>query len=112
MSGSVLVTGATGTVGVRTVAALAKKPNVKVRAAVRDPQKASRLPAGVTPVAFEWHDRSNWPEVLRDVETLFLLTPGIDDAITVGNALVDAAKSAGCKRVVSSPRRARRWSLA
>jgi len=100
MSTTVLVTGPTGTIGAHVVAALAQRHAVKVRAALRDVTKAGRLPEGVTPVVFDWKERGGWKDALTGVEALFLLTPGIDNAVEVGNALVDAAQEAGVRRVV------------
>lgn len=99
MSRTVLVLTATGTTGSRTVAALARR-GAQVRAATRDPARGS-FPAGVTPVAWSFDDRSTWEPALAGVDALYLASaPFRADEVEEGEAIIAAAKRAGVKRIV------------
>jgi uncharacterized protein YbjT (DUF2867 family) len=99
MSRTVLVLTATGTTGSQTVAALARR-GAQVRAATRDPAKGS-FPAGVTPVAWSFDDRTTWEPALTGVDALYLATaPFRGDEVAEGEAIIAAAKRAGVKRIV------------
>ncbi|MBY9051573.1 NAD(P)H-binding protein, partial [Pseudomonas fluorescens] len=68
---TILVTGATGTVGRQIVEQLVKR-GADVRALVRDPAKAS-FPAGVAVVQGDLLDVDSLRNALSGVSTLFLL---------------------------------------
>jgi uncharacterized protein YbjT (DUF2867 family) len=93
----ILVTGASGTVGSKTVEALQKR-SAKFKGAYRDPGKA---PAGVEAVAFDYDKPATWEGALKGIDTLFLLTPPSQPKETEqGLAMVEAAKKAGLKKIV------------
>jgi len=93
----ILVTGASGTVGSETVKALQKR-GAKFKAAYRDLSKA---PQGVEAVKFDYDDKGNWDAALRNVETLFLLTPPSQPKeLEQALALIEAAKKSGIKKIV------------
>lgn len=97
---TILVTGATGTIGAEVVKALASRPNITVRAAVRDPAKA-KLAAGVEAVKLDWDAPETYASALRGVDSVFLLTPFVNTAVEYTRALVEAAKSSGTvKKIV------------
>lgn len=97
---TILVTGATGTIGGAVLKALVGKPNVNIRAAVRDPAKA-RLPAGVEAVELDWDAPKTYAGAVRGADSVFLLTPFVDTAVDYTRALVEAAKAAGTvKKIV------------
>jgi uncharacterized protein YbjT (DUF2867 family) len=98
---TIVVTGATGTVGRQVVEALAKRPGITVRPAVRKDSFA-KLPKSenVQPVAFDWDDDASYDHAVAGATRLFLLTPISDQQVAYGNKLVDAAKRAGVKHVV------------
>lgn len=99
MSRTVLVLTATGTTGRATVNALLRR-GAQVRAATRDPQ-AAQLPAGVEKVAFSYDDRSTWPAAFAGVDAVYLAYPSFrEDEVELGQALVQAAKAAGLKKIV------------
>jgi uncharacterized protein YbjT (DUF2867 family) len=101
MTTTILVTGATGTIGSHVVAALAKEPDVKVRAAVRTGEKAKALTgANVTPVDFDYDQPATVAAALAGADKVFLLTPFSDKQAELGKGLVDAAAKAGVKHVV------------
>lgn len=70
---TVLVTGATGTVGRHVVTGLLAR-GAAVRAAVRDPA-ATTLPTGVTPVRFAFGEPATYPEAFEGVTSVFLVRP-------------------------------------
>ncbi|MFB6150243.1 MAG: NmrA family NAD(P)-binding protein [Haloarculaceae archaeon] len=92
MSATVLVTGATGTVGRHVVAALADA-DATVRAATRDPDAArEELDAADEYVALDFDRRGTWVDALSGVDGVFLVRPP-----TVATATVGAfAETAGC----------------
>lgn len=98
---TILVTGATGTVGTQTIEALSKVQGAQVRAGVRSAQKAAALKKGnVTPVDFDYGNAASVKAALAGVDHVFLLTPFDPNQVQMGKALVDAAKAAGVKHVV------------
>lgn len=101
MTTTILVTGATGTIGSRLVKALTGKANTAVRVAVRDAKQGAALEGGnITPVAFDWTKPETVAAALRGVDKAFLLTPFNDESVGYGKAFVDAAKTAGVKHLV------------
>jgi uncharacterized protein YbjT (DUF2867 family) len=94
---TILVTGATGTIGTNVVAELLKLGDVKVRVAARD---KSKVPAGAEHVDFEWDDKAKIAAAVKGVDAVFLLTPFVENSTPYATALVDAAKTAGVKKIV------------
>ena len=96
MTGSILVTGATGTVG-RHVARGLSDTDVDVRAGVRSVERAPEtLPDGVDPIQFDFEKPETWGRAFQGVDAMFLvrppemtrvhrhLTPAVDAAARVG----------------------------
>ena len=106
MPTTILVTGATGTIGSQVVNALSKKEGVTVYAGVRNdgknaPDKAEKLKRGnVTPVDFDYDKPETLAAALKGVDKVFLLTPFTPNQVELGIRLVDAAKAAGVKHLV------------
>lgn len=101
MSNTILVTGATGTVGKQVLKALAGKAGVNVLAAVRSAAKSDALrTSGVTPVDFDWNNPESIAAALSGVDRVFLLTPFQPDQVELAKGLIDAAKAAGVKHIV------------
>lgn len=100
MTTTILVSGATGTIGSQVVNELAKKTDVQVRAGVRDPNKEGIKRGNVTPVALDYEKPETLAAACKGVDRLFLLTPFAQNQVELGKRLVDAAKSAGVKHVV------------
>jgi uncharacterized protein YbjT (DUF2867 family) len=100
MSKSILVTGATGTVG-RDVATLLSK-GATVRAGVRDQAKARGQfnDDKIALVAFDFENESSFAGSLDGVEKVFLLPPLLPNQVEVTNAFVDSAKRAGVRHLV------------
>lgn len=94
---TVLVTGATGTVGSRVVAQL-EDAAVRVRAAVRDTATAT-VPEGVETVPFDFERPETWGRALEGVTSMFLVRPPELGHRTV-TPVVDAAARMGVEHVV------------
>ncbi|WNG54985.1 SDR family oxidoreductase [Archangium gephyra] len=98
---TILVTGATGTIGSQLVSALKGRNDVTVRVAVRSAAKAKSLEGGnVTPIDFEYTKPELIQKAVAGVEKLFLVTPFTPDQVDLGARLVDQAKAAGVKHIV------------
>jgi uncharacterized protein YbjT (DUF2867 family) len=100
MAKTVLVTGATGTVG-RDVAKLLSKKGAAVRAGVRDQAKArQRFDDDIALAMFDFEDDSSFAGALDGVGKVFLLPPLLPNQVELTNAFVDAAKRAGVRHIV------------
>lgn len=95
---TILVTGATGTVGRQVIEQLVKR-GANVRALVRDPAKAN-LPAGVTVVQGDLLDVDSMRGALSGVSTLFLLNAVAPDEFTQALIALNLAREAGVERIV------------
>jgi uncharacterized protein YbjT (DUF2867 family) len=95
---TILVTGATGTIGSKLVAALAVRDHVSVRAGMRDPARHGA--PRVTPVECDFERPDTFAGALRGADKLFLLAPGIRDQIGASARLIEAAAAAGVRHVV------------
>jgi uncharacterized protein YbjT (DUF2867 family) len=95
---TILVTGATGTVGRQVVEQLSKR-GAEVRALVRDPAKA-KFPAGVTVVQGDLLDVDSLRNAFSGVSTLFLLNAVVPDEFTQALITLNVARAAGVERVV------------
>lgn len=97
---TVLVAGATGTVGGEVVRRLAAA-GADVRAGVRDPARAAAvLPAGVPGVRLDLEDAASWPAALDGVRRLFLLRPPDVARVSRLQPFLDAVVAAGVEHVV------------
>ncbi|WP_369944514.1 SDR family oxidoreductase [Xanthomonas medicagonis] len=95
---TILVTGATGTVGRQVVEHLVQR-GADVRALVRDPAKAA-LPAGVDVVRGDLLDVDALRSGLAGVSTLFLLNAVVADEYTQALIALNLARAAGVERIV------------
>jgi len=95
---SILVTGATGTVGRQVIEQLIQR-GASVRALVRDPAKAN-FPAGVAVVQGDLSDPDSLRSAYQGVSTLFLLNGVVADEFTQALIALNLAKEAGIERVV------------
>ncbi|NBE93235.1 NAD-dependent epimerase/dehydratase family protein [Nonomuraea sp. KC401] len=113
-SPTVLVTGATGTVGSALIPALQAR-GVTVRAMIRNPDRA--LP-GVQNVVADLRDRASVAAALKGVDAAFLNSPSAPDAAALQIQFADSARDVGLDRLVllsqyaaraDSPVRFLRW---
>jgi uncharacterized protein YbjT (DUF2867 family) len=95
---TILVTGATGTVGRQVIEQLVKR-GANVRALVRAPAKAN-LPAGVTVVQGDLLDVDALRGAFSGVSTLFLLNAVAPDEFTQALIALNLAREAGIERIV------------
>ncbi|AMO93091.1 short chain dehydrogenase family protein [Collimonas fungivorans] len=95
---TIIVTGATGTVGRQVVEQLVKR-GADVRALVRDPSKAN-FPAGVDVVQGDLLDVDSLRSAFSGVSTLFLLNAVVPDEYTQALIALNVAREAGIKRIV------------
>jgi uncharacterized protein YbjT (DUF2867 family) len=95
---TILVTGATGTIGRQVVEQLARR-GADVRALVRDPAKAN-FPAGVTVVQGDLLDVDKLRAAFSGVTTLFLLNAVVPDEFTQALIALNLAREAGVERLV------------
>jgi uncharacterized protein YbjT (DUF2867 family) len=95
---TILVTGATGTVGRHVVEQLAKR-GADVRALVRDPAKTN-FPAGVAVAQGDLLDVESLRSAFSGVSTLFLLNAVVPDEFTQALVALNLAREAGIERIV------------
>jgi uncharacterized protein YbjT (DUF2867 family) len=95
---TILVTGATGTVGRQVVEQLVKR-GAEVRALVRDPAKAD-FPAGVSVVQGDLLDVDSLRGAFSGVSALFLLNAVVPDEFTQALIALNLAKEAGVEQIV------------
>lgn len=95
---TILVTGATGTVGRQVVEQLLKR-DANVRALVRDPAKAN-FPADVIVVQGDLLDIDKLRGAFSGVSTLFLLNAVVADEFTQALITLNLAHEAGVERIV------------
>ena len=95
---TILVTGATGTVGRNVVDQLIKR-GADVRALVRDPSKAN-LPAAVAVAEGDLLDVDALRTAFSGVSTLFLLNAVVPDEFTQALIALNLAREAGIERIV------------
>jgi len=95
---SILVTGATGTIGSLVVQGLAAA-GASVHAFVRTPGK-QRFPQGVTEVVGDLTDVASLRAALASTRTLFLLNAVTPDEVTQALVALNLARDAGVERIV------------
>ena len=95
---TILVTGATGTVGSKVVALLAER-GAEIHAYVRDPEKA-RLPARVKAAKGDFLDVASLRAALKQARTLFLLNAVSPDELTQALIALNLAREARTERIV------------
>jgi len=95
---TILVTGATGTVGSDVLRGLA---GVQVRAAVRDKAKAATLAApGVELVSFDYTKPESLRPACRGVDAVFMVPPFTPDGVAQSLEFLAAARESGVKHIV------------
>jgi uncharacterized protein YbjT (DUF2867 family) len=98
MNDTILVTGATGTVGSQVVKKLAEI-GANVRAAVRSTSKAEKL-SGVEVVEFDLNKPETVQSAFTGIDKLFLATPLVANMVELDATSLEAAKKAGVKHIV------------
>lgn len=97
----ILITGATGQVGSKTLEFLLPNSDMELIAAVRSVEKAAPFAArGISTVILDLDDEATHLPALRGVERLFLVTGYTVDMLRQSKVLLDNAKKAGVRHVV------------
>lgn len=97
----ILITGATGQVGSKTIDYLRREKDIEIVAAVRSPEKAVTFSErGIATVLLDLDDERTHLPALEGIERLFVLTGYTVDMLRQSKALLDNAKKAGVKHVV------------
>ncbi|MDZ7730846.1 MAG: SDR family oxidoreductase [Natrialbaceae archaeon] len=98
MTESILVTGATGTVGQHVVAALSAR-DATITIGVRDPETISdEIAAAGEVLEFDFVKPETWGRALTDVDGIFLIRPPVVDKSAIGS-FVEAADRVGVARI-------------
>ena len=97
----VLITGATGQVGSKTIDFLEAESGIEIVAAVRSPQKAAAFEKrGIATVILDLDDESTHLPALEGIDRLLVVTGYTVDMLRQSKALLDNAKKAGVQHVV------------
>jgi uncharacterized protein YbjT (DUF2867 family) len=100
VSETILLTGATGTIGRGVTKQLAKK-GAAVRAGVRDPGKAKKqFGPEIALATFDFEDAQSVDDALKGVTKVFLLPPLMSNQVEVETTFINAAKRAGVRHIV------------
>jgi uncharacterized protein YbjT (DUF2867 family) len=98
---TILVTGATGTVGSEVVRQLSTKGQINIRAAVRSANNPTfKDLKSVDIVELDYNKPETLATAFKDVNKLFLLTPFRSDMLDLTSNLVNAAKKSGVKYII------------
>lgn len=98
---TILVTGATGTVGSEILTLLCEQGGESVRALVRNESKAAQFAnQTVKPFMGDLEDRSSVDAAMRGVDTLVLITSANPVAESHASNAIAAAQTAGTKKIV------------
>jgi uncharacterized protein YbjT (DUF2867 family) len=98
---TILVTGATGTLGSEVVKQLSSvTPAVNIKAGVHSAQNIKKDGDRVEVVLIDYNKPETLKEALNQVDKLFLLTPDVPNAHELASNLVIEAKKAGIRHIV------------
>jgi uncharacterized protein YbjT (DUF2867 family) len=98
---TILVTGATGTVGSEVVRQLSTKGQIIIRAAARSANNPTfKDLKSVEIVELDYNKPETLATSFKDVNKLFLLTPFQSDMLDLTSNLVNAAKKSGVKHII------------
>ena len=100
MVDTILVTGATGTVGSEVIKQLISNPhtsNFNIQAAVHSQESGKRVAAEmrVKPVQIDYNKPDTIEEAFKDIDKLFMLTPFQSNMVELSSNLVRMAKKTG-----------------
>lgn len=97
----ILITGATGQVGSKTIGLLLSNKQLEIVAAVRTAEKAVPFTAkGIATVILDFDDESTHLPALKGIDRVFMVTGYTVDMLRQSKVLLDNAKKAGVKHVV------------
>jgi len=97
----ILITGATGQVGSKTINYLLSNPSIEIVAAVRTVEKAASFKSkGIATVILDFDDESTHLTAFENIDRVFIVTGYTVDMLRQSKAILDAAKKAGVKHIV------------
>ena len=97
----ILITGATGQVGSKTIDFLLSNPEIEIIAAVRTPEKAKPFAAlGIKTVLLDFDDENTHLAALEGIDRLLMVTGYTVDMLRQSKVLLDNARKSGVKHVV------------
>jgi len=97
----ILITGATGQVGGKTIDFLLSNTSIEIVAAVRTPEKAVPFTEkGIETVILDFDDESTHIPAFKNIDRVFIITGYTVDMLRQSKVLLDNAKKAGVKHVV------------
>jgi uncharacterized protein YbjT (DUF2867 family) len=100
---TILVTGATGTVGSEVVKQLSSdSTDVIIKAAVHSTENVKKVVKSdkVKPIQIDYNKPETLKEALRDVDKLFFVTPESPDASKLASNMITEGKNAGIRHIV------------
>jgi uncharacterized protein YbjT (DUF2867 family) len=101
MARTILVTGATGTVGSEVLRLLKGRDGIHVRAAIRDLSKSAAVAGpGVTPVLFNYDQPGTFAAACQGADAIFLVAPFTPNGVEQAKALIAASRAAGVEHIV------------
>ncbi|MBA4318902.1 MAG: NAD(P)-dependent oxidoreductase [Flavobacterium sp.] len=97
----ILITGATGQVGSKTIDFLLADKSIEIIAAVRTQDKAAPFMArGIATVVLDFDDESTHSKAFENIDRVFMVTGYTVDMLRQSKALLDAAKKQGVQHIV------------
>jgi uncharacterized protein YbjT (DUF2867 family) len=99
---TILISGATGTVGSEVVKQLSSFTDVNIKAGARSVEKIKNLESGdkVKGVHIDYNKPESLKEALKNVDKLFLLAPAVPNAHELESNLINEANKAGIRYIV------------
>jgi len=97
----ILITGATGQAGQKTINFLQNNDTIEIVAAVRSDKKAQPFhDQGIATVLLDFDDESTFANAFEGIDRIFIVTGYTVDMLRQSKAVLDAAKKAGISHVV------------
>jgi NAD(P)H dehydrogenase (quinone) len=97
----ILITGATGQVGSKTINFLKESNDAEIIAAIRTPEKAKQFKKqGISTVLFDFDDDQSHAAALEGIGRVFMVTGYTVDMLRQSKVFLDSASKAGVKHVV------------
>jgi uncharacterized protein YbjT (DUF2867 family) len=98
---TILVSGASGSVGSEVVRQLFSSTDVNIKAAARSVEKIKNLESDrVKAISIDYNKPESLKDALKNVDRLFLLTPDVPNADELASNLVNEAKRTGVRYIV------------
>ncbi|ASU32525.1 SDR family oxidoreductase [Mucilaginibacter xinganensis] len=97
----ILITGATGQVGSKTISFLLSNKEIEIIASVRSPEKAAAFnKMGIATVILDFDDESTHLPALKNIDRVLIVTGYTVDMLRQSKTFLDNAKKAGVQHVV------------